>query len=97
MQALFGVFLLSYIPNLDAYMGHIPLQTDPHDDIKYEVLHGGEHICPERHANIFSSKTLFIFLDKVRLVKTEGKICKKEVHVIRNLRSKQVSKTRYFY
>ncbi|CAI9269853.1 unnamed protein product [Lactuca saligna] len=53
-QALFGVFLLSYIPNLDAYMGHIPLQTDPHDDIKYEVLHGGEHICPERHANIFS-------------------------------------------
>ncbi|KAI3740119.1 hypothetical protein L2E82_30538 [Cichorium intybus] len=53
-QALYGVFLVAYIPNLDAYVGHIPLQIDPHDDIKYEVLLGGEHICPERHANIFS-------------------------------------------
>ncbi|KAM0052069.1 putative ABC-type xenobiotic transporter [Helianthus debilis subsp. tardiflorus] len=53
-QALFGVFLLGYIPNLDGYMGHIPLQTDPDDDIKYEVLRGGEHICPERRANILS-------------------------------------------
>ncbi|KVI00797.1 AAA+ ATPase domain-containing protein [Cynara cardunculus var. scolymus] len=32
----------------------MPLQTEAHDDIKYEVLHGGEHICPERNANIFS-------------------------------------------
>ncbi|KAJ9558164.1 hypothetical protein OSB04_012778 [Centaurea solstitialis] len=53
-QALFGVLLFSYIPNLDAYVGYMPLQTEAHDDIKYEVLHGGEHICPERHANIFS-------------------------------------------
>ncbi|MFS7895171.1 putative ABC-type xenobiotic transporter [Helianthus anomalus] len=53
-QALFGVFLLGYIPNLDGYMGHIQLQTDPDDDIKYEVLRGGEHICPERRANILS-------------------------------------------
>ncbi|KAL8214640.1 hypothetical protein R6Q57_004089 [Mikania cordata] len=54
MQALFGVFLLCYIPNLDGYMDHIPLQTDLGDDIKYEVLRGGEHICPERHVSILS-------------------------------------------
>lgn len=53
-QALFGVFLFAYIPNLDAYVGYMPLQTESHDDIMYEVLRGGEHICPERHANIFS-------------------------------------------
>nr|XP_043635649.1 ABC transporter C family member 12-like [Erigeron canadensis] len=53
-QALFGVFLLAYVPNLEAYLGYIPLQTEPHDDIKYEVLRGGEYICPERHANILS-------------------------------------------
>ncbi|XP_071742643.1 ABC transporter C family member 12-like [Rutidosis leptorrhynchoides] len=53
-QALFGIFLLAYVPNLDAYVGYMPLQTEAHDDIKYEVLSGGEHICPERHANILS-------------------------------------------
>nr|GEX49465.1 ABC transporter C family member 12-like [Tanacetum cinerariifolium] len=53
-QALFGIFLLAYIPNLETYLGHIPLQTESVDDIKYEVLRGGEHICPERHANIIS-------------------------------------------
>ncbi|GJR08225.1 ABC transporter C family member 12-like protein, partial [Tanacetum coccineum] len=52
--ALFGIFLLAYIPNLDTYLGYIPLQTESIDDIKYEVLRGGEHICPERHANIIS-------------------------------------------
>ncbi|KAJ0791413.1 putative ABC-type xenobiotic transporter [Helianthus annuus] len=59
-QASFGVFLLGYIPNLDGYMGHIPLQTDPDDDIKYEVLRGGEHICPERRANILSRIKLLL-------------------------------------
>lgn len=58
MQALFGIFLLAYIPNLDTYLGHIPLQIEPVDDIKYEVLRGGEQICPERHANIISSKNI---------------------------------------
>ncbi|KAL4562252.1 hypothetical protein LXL04_034450 [Taraxacum kok-saghyz] len=54
-QALFGALIVAYVPNLDTYMGYIPLQSDPVDDIiKYEMLRGGEHICPERHAHIFS-------------------------------------------
>ncbi|GJW16376.1 ABC transporter C family member 12-like protein [Tanacetum coccineum] len=54
LYALFGIFLLAYIPNVDTYVGYIPLQTESVDDIKYEVLRGREHIFPQRHANIIS-------------------------------------------
>lgn len=56
MQVLFGILLLVYIPHLDPYPGYVPLWTDYLDDTKYEALLGGEHICPERHANIFARK-----------------------------------------
>ncbi|XP_058197322.1 ABC transporter C family member 2-like isoform X5 [Rhododendron vialii] len=54
IQLLFGVSLLVYIPHLDPYPGYIPLRNESLDDTEYEALLGGEHICPERHANPFS-------------------------------------------
>jgi ABC-type multidrug transport system fused ATPase/permease subunit len=53
-QVLFGILLLVYIPQLDPYPGYVPLWNDHLDDSKYEALLGGEHICPERHGNLFS-------------------------------------------
>ncbi|XP_020554194.1 ABC transporter C family member 12-like isoform X1 [Sesamum indicum] len=51
-QVLLGVLLLFYVPNLDVFPGYIPL-VDSIDDAKSEEPLG-EHICPERYANIFS-------------------------------------------
>ena len=56
MQVLFGVILLVYIPHLDPYPGYIQMWNESLNDTEYEALLGGEHACPERHANIFSSK-----------------------------------------
>ncbi|GMP24486.1 hypothetical protein CsSME_00001735 [Camellia sinensis var. sinensis] len=54
IQVLFGVFLFVYIPQLDPYPGYVPIRNDPLIDTKYEALLGGEHVCPERDASIFS-------------------------------------------
>ncbi|CAL5367292.1 unnamed protein product [Camellia sinensis] len=53
-SVLFGVFLFVYIPQLDPYPGYVPIRNDPLIDTKYEALLGGEHVCPERDASIFS-------------------------------------------
>ncbi|WOK94771.1 ABC transporter C family member 2 [Canna indica] len=54
-QFLFGIFLLIYIPTLDPYPGYTPIGTEASsDNMDYEPLPGGEQICPERKANIFS-------------------------------------------
>ncbi|CAN7049540.1 hypothetical protein IGI04_026558 [Brassica rapa subsp. trilocularis] len=53
-QALFGILLLVYIPELDPYPGYHILNNEPLDNVEYEALRGGENICPERHASIFS-------------------------------------------
>ncbi|KAL0363619.1 UNVERIFIED_CONTAM: ABC transporter C family member 2 [Sesamum calycinum] len=52
-QVLLGVLLLFYVPNLDVFPGYIPL-VDSIDEAKSEEPLG-EHVCPERYANIFSS------------------------------------------
>lgn len=54
VQVSFGLLLLFHVPNLDPYPGYIPLWNDNLDENEYETLLGGEHICPERNANIFS-------------------------------------------
>ncbi|KAL0442459.1 UNVERIFIED_CONTAM: ABC transporter C family member 2 [Sesamum latifolium] len=51
-QVLLGILLLFYVPNLDVFPGYIPL-VDSIDDAKTEEPLG-EHVCPERYANIFS-------------------------------------------
>ncbi|XP_010906316.1 ABC transporter C family member 2 [Elaeis guineensis] len=58
-QILFGILLLVYVPSLDPYPGYTPIRNEVFvDNTVYEALPGGEQICPERHANIFS-KTFF--------------------------------------
>ncbi|KAF9620098.1 hypothetical protein IFM89_010748 [Coptis chinensis] len=53
-QVLFGIFLLFYVPSVEPYLGYTPLRDESFDNAEYEVLPGGEQICPERHANILS-------------------------------------------
>ncbi|KAL5771882.1 hypothetical protein ACOSQ2_011806 [Xanthoceras sorbifolium] len=53
-QVLFGILLFVYIPTLDPYPGYVMMQAESLDNVEYEALPGGEHICPERHASIFS-------------------------------------------
>ncbi|XP_008775219.2 ABC transporter C family member 2-like [Phoenix dactylifera] len=54
-QILFGILLLVYVPSLDPYPGYSPIRNEVFvDNTDYEALPGGEQICPERHANIFS-------------------------------------------
>ncbi|GKU93114.1 hypothetical protein SLEP1_g6742 [Rubroshorea leprosula] len=53
-EALFGILLLVYVPNLNPYPSYIIMQTESLDNDEYEALPEGEHICPERQANISS-------------------------------------------
>ncbi|VAH23047.1 unnamed protein product [Triticum turgidum subsp. durum] len=47
--------MLVYLPSLDPYLGYTPIRSEVLvDNTDYEPLPGGEQICPERHANIFS-------------------------------------------
>ncbi|KAK4493263.1 hypothetical protein RD792_017860 [Penstemon davidsonii] len=54
MQVLLGVLLFVYVPDLNSYPGYIPLLDDSTDENNEKPLE--EHVCPERYANIFSSK-----------------------------------------
>ncbi|KAK0579134.1 hypothetical protein LWI29_021556 [Acer saccharum] len=54
-EVLFGILLFAYIPTLDPYPGYILMQAESLDNVEYEALPGGEHICPERHSSIFST------------------------------------------
>ncbi|XP_019190633.1 PREDICTED: ABC transporter C family member 2-like isoform X2 [Ipomoea nil] len=54
VQALFGVLLLFYVPELDPFPGYSPVRTESIDNTAYEKLPEAEEICPERHANILS-------------------------------------------
>ncbi|KAF2550576.1 hypothetical protein F2Q68_00034921 [Brassica cretica] len=49
-----AVLLDLYIPELDPYPGYHILNNEPLENVEYEALRGGENICPERHASIFS-------------------------------------------
>lgn len=53
-QVILGILLLFYVPNLDPYPGYVAIDDEPLDSLQYEALPGGEQICPERHAGIFS-------------------------------------------
>ncbi|XP_010460830.1 PREDICTED: ABC transporter C family member 11 isoform X1 [Camelina sativa] len=53
-QVLFGALLLVYIPELDPYPGYHILNNEPLENVEYNALPGGEHICPERYASILS-------------------------------------------
>ncbi|KAI9198190.1 hypothetical protein LWI28_011687 [Acer negundo] len=53
-EVLFGILLFAYIPTLDPYPGYVLMQAESLDNVEYEALPGGEHICPERQSSIFS-------------------------------------------
>ena len=53
-QALFGILLLVYIPELDPYPDYHILNNESLDNVEYDALPGGVNICPERYASIFS-------------------------------------------
>ncbi|XP_031265693.1 ABC transporter C family member 12-like [Pistacia vera] len=54
-QVLFGILLFAYVPNLQSHPGYNLLQDESLDNVEYEALPGGEHVCPERSASILSS------------------------------------------
>lgn len=61
-QVAFGTLLFVYFPNLDPYPGYTPVPTETSEDYEYEELPGGEQICPERHANLIDSMSLYALL-----------------------------------
>ncbi|KAJ0081089.1 hypothetical protein Patl1_11240 [Pistacia atlantica] len=54
-EVLFGILLFAYVPNLQSHPGYNLLQDESLDNVEYEALPGGEHVCPERSASILSS------------------------------------------
>lgn len=62
LQVLFGILLFVHLPNLDPYPGYIPVGSETVDEYEYEELSEGQQLCPERHANIFDSKSLYVIL-----------------------------------
>ncbi|KAJ0082016.1 hypothetical protein Patl1_11255 [Pistacia atlantica] len=53
-QVLFGILLFVYVPNLQSHPGYNLLQDESLNNVEYEALPGGEHVCPERNASILS-------------------------------------------
>ncbi|XP_031744162.1 ABC transporter C family member 2 isoform X2 [Cucumis sativus] len=77
VQALFGVLLVAYVPSLDPYPGHTPLNSES-VDVEYEELPEGEQICPERGANFFS-KTTFAWMNSLLKLGYERPLTEKDV------------------
>ncbi|KAL6561922.1 Canalicular multispecific organic anion transporter 1 [Orobanche gracilis] len=78
VQVLFGVLLLVYIPDLDPYPGYAPLLAESVDDTAYEELPGGEQVCPERHANLFS-KIIFSWMNPIMQLGYRRPLTEKDV------------------
>jgi len=38
----------------------MPVRSETVDDYEYEEISDGQQICPEKHANIFDSKSLYM-------------------------------------
>ncbi|KAL5977121.1 Canalicular multispecific organic anion transporter 1 [Asimina triloba] len=78
-EILFGIFLLFYVPNLDPYLGYMPIASEVSiDNTEYQELPGEEQICPERHVNIFS-KILFTWMTPIMELGYKKPITEKDV------------------
>ncbi|CAL5411680.1 unnamed protein product [Camellia sinensis] len=77
-QVLFGVLFLVYFPSMDPYPGYTPIRTESVDDTEYEELPGGEQICPEKNANIFS-KTTFAWMNPLMHLGFQRPLTEKDV------------------
>ncbi|KAI4297457.1 hypothetical protein L6164_037348 [Bauhinia variegata] len=78
VQALFGILLLVYVPNLDPYPGYTPIRSELITDASYEELPGGEQICPEQHVNMFSRIT-FAWMNPIMKLGYERPLTEKDV------------------
>ncbi|KAL8468610.1 hypothetical protein ACS0TY_031707 [Phlomoides rotata] len=78
VQALFGVLLLVHIPDMDPYPGYSPLQTESVDNTAYDELPGGEQVCPERQANLFS-KIIFSWMNPIMKLGYSRPLTEKDV------------------
>ncbi|GMP73736.1 hypothetical protein CsSME_00031406 [Camellia sinensis var. sinensis] len=78
VQVLFGVLFLVYFPSMDPYPGYTPIRTESVDDTEYEELPGGEQICPEKNANIFS-KTTFAWMNPLMHLGFKRPLTEKDV------------------
>ncbi|KAH9747862.1 ABC transporter C family member 2 [Citrus sinensis] len=77
-EALFGILILVYIPNLDPYPGYTIMQPEFVDNAEYEALPGGEHVCPERNAGILS-RTYFGWMTPLLQLGYKKPITEKDV------------------
>ncbi|CAL5411679.1 unnamed protein product [Camellia sinensis] len=78
VQVLYGVLFLVYFPSMDPYPGYTPIRTESVDDTEYEELPGGEQICPEKYANIFS-KTTFAWMNQLMHLGYKRPLTEKDV------------------
>uniref|UniRef100_A0A2P2LPQ9 Uncharacterized protein MANES_06G060900 n=1 Tax=Rhizophora mucronata TaxID=61149 RepID=A0A2P2LPQ9_RHIMU len=78
VQALFGILLLVYVPELDPYPGYTLMRSEEVEDAEYEELPGEEHICPERRANIIS-KIFFGWMSSLMKLGYKRPITEKDV------------------
>ncbi|CAO2823372.1 unnamed protein product [Amaranthus hypochondriacus] len=78
IQGLFGVLLFVYVPSLDPYPGYTPIRHEQIEDIEYEELPGGERICPERRANIFS-KIVFSWMNPLMKLGYKRPLTEKDI------------------
>ncbi|XP_028090855.1 ABC transporter C family member 2-like [Camellia sinensis] len=78
VQVLYGVLFLVYFPSMDPYPGYTPIRTESVDDTEYEELPGGEQICPEKYANIFS-KTTFAWMNPLMHLGYKRPLTEKDV------------------
>ncbi|PKA52346.1 ABC transporter C family member 2 [Apostasia shenzhenica] len=78
-QFLLSILIVIYIPNLDPYPGYSPIRGDVHvEDTDYELLPGGEQICPEKHVNIVS-KIFFSWMTPLMQLGYKRPIIEKDV------------------
>ncbi|GMH31056.1 hypothetical protein Nepgr_032899 [Nepenthes gracilis] len=78
VQALFGILLFVYFPNLDPYPGYTPLRDESIETTEYEELPGGEQICPERYANILS-KIIFLWMSPLMKLGSKRPLTERDI------------------
>ncbi|XP_065882175.1 ABC transporter C family member 2-like [Euphorbia lathyris] len=78
VQGLFGILLLVYVPNLDPYPGYTPIRTESIDDAEYQELPGGEYVCPELRANIFS-RIVFAWMNPIMQLGYKRPLTEKDI------------------
>ncbi|WCJ24252.1 multidrug resistance-associated protein 1 [Euphorbia peplus] len=78
VQGLFGILLLVHVPNLDPYPGYTPIRTESVDEAEYQELPGGEYVCPELHASVFS-RIVFAWMNPIMQLGYKRPLTEKDI------------------